>query len=140
MKHSLLFVLFVTLVHAGMSQNDGLYDQGTIQAIEIFFGQSNWDALMDQQMATTEDNIEADSVRINGITFEQVGVKYNANSSYNANNTKNPLHIELDYLIDQDYQQYTDIKFRMSVTAAIRMARSLGPIWRQPLAGSMERG
>ncbi|MFM9004578.1 MAG: CotH kinase family protein, partial [Flavobacteriales bacterium] len=92
------------------AQNGGFYDQSTIQTIEIFFAQSNWDALLDQQAQSTEDYIIADSVRVNGTTFEQVGVKYKGNSSYNANNAKNPLHIELDNVIEQDYQHYTDIK------------------------------
>ena len=55
----------------------------------------------------------ADSVRINGVTFDSVGVKYKGNSSYNANNNKNPIHLELDYIKgSQDYQGYTDIKLQ----------------------------
>ena len=93
-----------------VAQPTALYEPTTIQTIEIFFAQSNWDALLDQQAQTTEDYTIADSVRINGTTFVQVGVKYKGNSSYNANNAKNPLHIELDHVIDQHYQHYTDIK------------------------------
>ncbi|MFN6013490.1 MAG: CotH kinase family protein, partial [Flavobacteriales bacterium] len=55
----------------------------------------------------------ADSVRINGVVYDSVGVKYKGNSSYNANNNKNPLHIELDYVHGSyDYQGYTDIKLQ----------------------------
>jgi len=52
----------------------------------------------------------ADSVVINGQVFTQVGVKYKGNSSYNANRSKNPFHIKLDYLLDQSYQGYEDLK------------------------------
>lgn len=110
MKHAFSSLLFLALMNHCTAQSFNFYDQGTIQTIEIFFAQTNWDALMDQQMQTTEDYIVADSVRVNGETFEQVGVKYKGNSSYNANNAKNPLHIELDHIIDQAYQHYTDIK------------------------------
>ncbi|WP_179352526.1 CotH kinase family protein [Winogradskyella vidalii] len=87
-----------------------LYDINTIQTIEIEFAQSNWDALLDAEKAGDNEYTEATSVTINGTIFNQVGVKYKGNSSYDANQTKNPFHIELDTYVDQDYQGYTDIK------------------------------
>ena len=105
------FTLIVLLIgESFVAQTNSFYDQATIQTIEIFFAQSNWDAVLDEQAQTTEDYTIADSVRVNGTTFEQVGVKYKGNSSYNANNVKNPFHIELDHVLEQDYQHYTDIK------------------------------
>ncbi len=101
----LLFVSVVTF-----SQN--FYDRSTVQTIEIFFGFTNWDSQLDAA-TTTDTYIVADSVRINGVSFDSVGVKYKGNSSYNANNNKNPLHIELDHIKgNQDYQGYTDIKLQ----------------------------
>ncbi|MFM7666652.1 MAG: CotH kinase family protein, partial [Bacteroidota bacterium] len=88
------------------------YDRSTVQTIEIFFGFTNWDTQLDAA-TTTDTYVIADSVRINGVVFDSVGVKYKGNSSYNANNNKNPLHIELDHIIgSQDYQGYTDIKLQ----------------------------
>jgi hypothetical protein len=88
------------------------YDRSTVQTIEIFFGFTNWDSQLDAA-TVTDTYIIADSVRINGVVFDSVGVKYKGNSSYNANNNKNPLHIELDHIIgSQDYQGYTDIKLQ----------------------------
>jgi spore coat protein CotH len=110
MKKYLFIIAGSIAVQFSCAQQIGFYQPETIQTIEIFFAQSNWDALLDQQAQTTEDYTIADSVRINGTTFVQVGVKYKGNSSYNANNAKNPLHIELDHVIDQHYQHYTDIK------------------------------
>ncbi|MEY4571107.1 MAG: hypothetical protein RLZ10_300 [Bacteroidota bacterium] len=101
----LLFVSVVTF-----SQN--FYDRSTVQTIEIFFGFTNWDSQLDAA-TTTDTYVIADSVRINGVSFDSVGVKYKGNSSYNANNNKNPLHIELDHIKgNQDYQGYTDIKLQ----------------------------
>lgn len=100
-----LFVLFGTISYA-----QGLYDLNTIQTIEITFVESNWDQLLDNAYAGSGDYIMAESVTINGTVFDSVGVKYKGNSSYNANQTKNPWHIELDTYKDQEYEGYTDIK------------------------------
>lgn len=86
------------------------YDINTIQNIQITFAQSNWDYQLDTATAGSNSYIMAQSVTINGVTFDSVGVRYKGNSSYNANQVKNPLHIELDTYKNQDYQGYTDIK------------------------------
>ncbi len=109
----LLFSLSFCIVGISAVQAQGFYDRATIQTIEVFFGASNWDAQLDALASTTEDYLLADSVRINGVVFDSVGVKYKGNSSYNANNNKNPIHIELDYTHGSyDYQGYTDIKLQ----------------------------
>lgn len=86
------------------------YDMYTIQTIEISFSESNWDQLLDNAYSTTGDYIMADSVIINGVSFDSVGVKYKGNSSYSSYRVKNPWHIELDTYKDQEYQGYSDIK------------------------------
>ncbi|MDP5139243.1 MAG: CotH kinase family protein, partial [Spirosomaceae bacterium] len=100
-----LLVFFIQLVSA-----QGLYDLNTVQTIEISFAQSNWDQLLDAAYAGDGDYFMAQSVTINGIVFDSVGVKYKGNSTYNANQVKNPLHIELDTYKDHIYETYTDIK------------------------------
>ena len=110
-KVFLIFSFIFTLI--GNNQAQDFYDRATVQTIEVFFSQSNWDALLDNLANTTEGYLVADSVRINGVSFDSVGVKYKGNSSYNANNNKNPLHINLDYVKgSQDYQGYTNIKLQ----------------------------
>ena len=103
-------VLFLAVIISGNSYSQNFYDLNTIQKIEITFSQSNWDQLMDDEKATTEYYIMAQSIAINGQTFDSVGVKYKGNSTYKDNQVKNPLHIELDTYKDQNYQGYTDIK------------------------------
>jgi len=113
MKQTGLLLVLLCTFFAGSSLAQGFYDRSTVQKIEIFFGFSDWDTQLDALATTTEDYLLADSIRINGTTFDSVGVKYKGNSSYNQNNNKNPIHIELDYVHGSyDYQGYTDIKLQ----------------------------
>ncbi|MEM6769625.1 MAG: CotH kinase family protein, partial [Bacteroidota bacterium] len=107
MKH---FILSVLLTATASLSAQGLYDLTTIQTIEITFSQSNWDQLLDNAYATTGDYILAQSVAINGVVFDSIGVKYKGNSTYNANQVKNPFHIELDTYKDHEYDGFTDLK------------------------------
>jgi len=101
--------LLILLITLNVSAQE-FYDLNTIQTIEITFAESNWDQLLDAQKAGNEEYIMAQSVAINGEVFDSVGVKYKGNSTYNPNQVKNPLHIELDTYKDQEYEDYTDIK------------------------------
>ncbi|MDV7186364.1 CotH kinase family protein [Lutibacter sp. TH_r2] len=108
MKKITLILLILVVTIKTYSQD--LYDINTIQTIEIEFEEDNWDELLDTEKAGDNNYTEATSVTINGDIYYSVGVKYKGNSSYNADYTKNPFHIELDTYIDQDYEGYTDIK------------------------------
>jgi spore coat protein CotH len=110
MKKIAFTFILVTSIQFSFAQN--FYDRSTIQLIEIFFASPTWDSQLDAA-ALNDAYIIADSVRINGLVFDSVGVKYKGNSSYNPNNNKNPFHIELDYIHGSyDYQGYTDIKLQ----------------------------
>ena len=104
-----LFVALICLCSWSLTAQE-FYDLETIQTIEITFSQTNWDQILDDAKATTEDYTLATSVTINGEVFDSVGVKYKGNSTYNANQAKNPFHIEMDTYKDHDYQGYKDIK------------------------------
>jgi hypothetical protein len=67
MKKIVLFALGLFFCLAGKAQS--LYDENTIQDIRIVFAETNWDALLDAQAATTENYIPAVSVTINGTTI-----------------------------------------------------------------------
>jgi len=101
---ALLFLFSSTL------KSQSFYDIGTIQEIKIVFSQSNWDYMLDTAKAGDESYLMAQTVTINGTVFDSVGVKYKGNSTYKANQTKNPWHIELDTYKSQDYQGFKDIK------------------------------
>ena len=110
---NLVKLLWLSILACGISSQisaQSFYDEATVQTIQVYMSQSNWDQLLDNEHATTGDYIMADSISINGTVFDSVGVKYKGNSSYNANQIKNPWHIELDTYKDQNYQGYKDIK------------------------------
>ena len=53
------------------------YNIDSIQKIELFFHQTNWDYLLDTAKTGSEETyLLADSVRVNGVSYDSVGVKY----------------------------------------------------------------
>jgi hypothetical protein len=101
--------LILATVSFNILAQTNFYDPYTLEDIRIYFASANWDATLDAAVANETYTI-ADSVVINGQVFTQVGVKYKGNSSYNPTRPKNPFHIKLDYIIDQNYQGYEDLK------------------------------
>lgn len=104
------FILLVLIVSTFSLKAQDLYYINTIQTIRITFSQSNWDYMLDTATTGSDGYIMAQSVEINGVVFDSVGVKYKGNSTYNANQAKNPFHIELDTYKNQNYGGYTDLK------------------------------
>jgi len=110
MNIRLLALLLASLSGSLSAQN--IYDPSVVQEIKITFFQSNWDFKLDSLKTIDDgDYLLAKSVEINGQIFDSVGVKYKGNSSYNPNNAKNPLHIELNFVRPgQSYNGVKDIK------------------------------
>lgn len=106
---AILSFLFFTVA---AQKSASFYQLDSLQEIRITFDQTNWDYLMDTaKLGTEETFLIAREVLVNGVKFDSAGVKYKGNSTYNPNNKKNPLHIELNTVIDkQDYNGVTDIK------------------------------
>ena len=105
-----LLITISSLAMSDYTPAQSFYDINTIQKIEIVFSQNNWDYMLDTAKAKSDGYIMAKSVTINGVQYDSVGVKYKGNSTYSANQIKNPLHIELDTYKEQDYEGYKDIK------------------------------
>lgn len=103
-------LLFVITSYTNIFSQTTFYDLNTIQKIEIFFSIPDWDYRMDTAKYGAEGYLIADSVLINGVAFDSAGVKYKGNSSYDSTQIKNPLHIELDNVLNQSYQGVADIK------------------------------
>ncbi len=97
---------------SGTLSAQSLYESSTLQEFKITFFQNNWDAKLDSLKAIDNGGyLLAKSVEINGQLFDSVGIKYKGNSSYSANNAKNPLHIELNFVKKgQNYKGLKDIK------------------------------
>jgi len=105
-------IIYFSLLLSFNSISQNFYDRSVVQNIELFFSFANWDAQLDAA-ALTDSYIIADSVRINGIVYDSVGIKYKGNSTYNPTNNKNPFHIKLDYIkSNQDYQGFVDLKLQ----------------------------
>ena len=97
-KFIMFFLGSFVLINSINSQD--FYDINTINTIEITFSESNWDYLLDQLVAEGNEERLIGTVEINGEVFDSVGVRYKGNSSYTANQVKNPLNIKLDHIID----------------------------------------
>lgn len=111
MRKSIPLLAAMFLICRQLIAQVSLYDPNVVQDIQITFTQANWDYQMDTAAVGADGFIIAQQVSINGVVFDSVGVKYKGNSSYNSNNMKNPLHLELNYIKgNADYQGYTDIK------------------------------
>lgn len=108
MKIQLSLIAIFAFVSASFGQ--GVYDINSITLIEIEFVESDWDAIMDAHYAADLDERLIGTCSINGQFYDSVGVAFKGNSTYNATSLKNPLNIELDYILDQKYQGYSTFK------------------------------
>ncbi len=103
-------LLLLALMGAQHMYAQTLYDLNTIQKIEINFSIPDWDYRMDTAKHGAEEYLMADWVKINGIQYDSVGVKYKGNSSFDSTKIKNPLHISFDEYKSQNYEGFKDIK------------------------------
>ncbi|CAN5207750.1 hypothetical protein BH09BAC5_BH09BAC5_16320 [soil metagenome] len=88
-----------------------LYAEDTIQVIKITFSYPNWDYMLDTAKLGSDSYILATQVIVNGVVYDSVGVKFKGNSSYDSSQSKNPLHIKLDYVHgNASYYGRQDIK------------------------------
>ena len=111
MKMNRLSAVLITFLITINLWGQDFYDINSINTIELTFEQSNWDYLLDSLYAEgSEDRLTGTAI-VNGIQYNEVGVRYKGNSSYNANQVKNPLNIKLDYIIDdQEHEGYGTLK------------------------------
>lgn len=104
-----LFLVSLLLPFSSTAQD--LYDINNITDIKITFTDANWDATMDTYYANDLDELLYGTCEINGIMYDSVGVAFKGNSTYNANNDKNPLKIKLSEIYGfQNHQGYETIK------------------------------
>lgn len=108
MLRKIIAVIFVLFITNRIVAQGTFYNLNTIQRIEITFTQTNWDHMLDTAANGSQGYIMAKKVKINNTEFDSVGVKYKGNSSYNANQIKNPFHIELDTYKDRSRRRPAD--------------------------------
>ena len=96
MRKVIVILLVLISVSSVFSQN--VFDIG-VRQIEIFFSEPNWDDTLDLYYSNNlGERLVADSILIDGLVDENVGVKYKGNSSYNVNNVKNPMNLSLIHI------------------------------------------
>ena len=111
MKSFLFIPILILLLFSTNLFSQDFYDINTINTIELNFSESNWDFLLDSLASNGLKERLLGTAIINGITYDSVGIRYKGNSSYNANQVKNPLNIKLDYIIDgQKHEDYGTLK------------------------------
>ncbi|NQX97545.1 MAG: CotH kinase family protein, partial [Flavobacteriales bacterium] len=111
MKKTCIVLFFIVITNIKITKAQDLYDLTNITIIELTFTDPSWDTTLDSYYTTGLDQRLLATCLINGIQYDSVGVKYKGNSTYSANNTKNPLTIKLNYIIDnQDYQDFYTLK------------------------------
>jgi len=108
-RRTVIIYFFILLFNCACSQSP-LYDINTLQKIDIFFSQPDWEDQLHYLKATTGDYLMADSVVINGVNLDSAGIKFKGSSSYDTSFAKNPLHIKLDAYKENMYGTYSEIK------------------------------
>jgi len=102
---SKLYVLLCTMLWGALisAQNGGgnFYKIDEVAEIHIYFEAPNWMEKLDSlKQAGHDDRLPGDVV-VNGVRYEEVGVRYKGNSSFNSvskdDEAKLPLNIKLDY-------------------------------------------
>jgi hypothetical protein len=106
-------LLFALLLICGLSptaSGQGFYAIDSVRTIQIIFTQSNWDHILDSLYDAGEDRLLGTCI-IDGVQYDSVGVRFKGFSTYNANRTKNPFNIKLDYIRDnQTHEGYGTLK------------------------------
>ena len=110
MTRPCLTTLFLFLLSISSIHSQGLYDLASITVIEITFEDSNWDQTLDTYYSQDNGDRLLASCVVIGVPFDSVGVRYKGNATYHASNTKNPLNIKLDYILNQDYEGFETLK------------------------------
>lgn len=111
MKLNYIKYLILIVVFSVKGFSESFYDMNKINVIEITFTESNWDNILDNYASADEGDRLLGKVSINGMVFDSVGIRYKGNSTYRANQVKNPLNIKLDHIInDQEIEGFGTLK------------------------------
>ncbi len=86
------------------AQEDDFYTLENIQEVRITFAEDKWANMLDSLKEVGDDDRLIGTVEVNGETYEQAGIRYKGNSSYNSVSNdglaKLPFNIKLDEVID----------------------------------------
>ncbi len=87
---------------SGLAAQD-FYDLYSVKEIRINFEQDNWAEILARLKDQGAKKRVTASIKINGVTYDSVGVRYKGNSSYysvkNSGHTKLPFNVKLNHKI-----------------------------------------
>lgn len=97
-----LLVFAIFIFQPTRSEAQDFYDIYSVKEIRINFEQDNWSEILARLKDQGKKRVTA-SIKINGITYDSVGVRYKGNSSYysvkNSGHTKLPFNVKLNHKI-----------------------------------------
>lgn len=100
-RYLLSFFLIVAMGLSSLLAQD-LYDSTRIAEIKIYFKQANWHQILDSiKMSGSNDRLMG-TVYVDGKKFENVGIRYKGNSSFN--NPRSKGHRKLPFNLKADYR------------------------------------
>ena len=91
-----LFWVFVLGQADAQNSEQSFYDTDKIQEVRIDFSQNNWAYLLDS-LRFNGSGLLPGNARINGTTFENVGIRYEADQPFTPGQKRNSLYIQLDF-------------------------------------------
>lgn len=110
-KYILITVISVVICSVKVQAQSDFYDPSVIRELRLYFAQPNWDHLLDSLFELGQEERLMASITIDGTHLDSVGVRYKGYSSVDTARVKNPLNIDLNFLItNQDYNGIVKLK------------------------------
>ena len=113
MKATYYFIVLISLsvLTLKVSAQTDFYSNNYIREVKIYFQESNWDYILDSLYIEDEQNRMLGNVKVDGILYTDVGIRYKGFSSASINRVKNPFNIKLDYINkDQNHEGLDKLK------------------------------
>ncbi len=110
-QHILLaFTFLLPSFLSAQEEKDDFYDVSSIRNIQVTLSESNWVDALDSMKLYGEEMLIG-TVKIDGTTYKNVGIRYRGSKSFNIGGERNPYLIKLNHIHkDQNHQGYTSIK------------------------------
>jgi len=130
MRNSLLFFLISLFIcQTAYSQADSqldLYAINQVKEIRLTFKQSNWQTQLDS-LRKNGDGLLVGQAKVDGSTYNNVGVRYRGSRSFKVGAKRNPLFIKLNFIDKkQNHQGYKKIKLSSSLRDPSMVREVLG--------------
>jgi len=100
LKVTYYFIVLIGLSVLTLNVNaqTDFYSNSFVREIKIYFQESNWDYILDSLYVEDEQNRMIGDVKVDGVFYSDVGIRYKGFSSASINRVKNPFNIKLDYV------------------------------------------